>query len=47
MCKAVVETNLESGDNKGIGLNNGFYTLGNSIIAALIFGIFYRQNKTC
>ena len=49
MCKAVVETNLESGDNKGIGLNNGIlYLMAIPYIAALIFGIlFYRQNKTC
>ena len=26
MCKAVVETNLETGDKKGMGLNMGYCT---------------------
>ena len=47
MCKAVVETNLESGDTKGVGLNNGIlYLMAIPYIAALVFGIlYYRQNK--
>ena len=47
MCKAVVETNLESGDTKGLGLNNGIlYLMAIPYIAALVFGIlYYIQNK--
>ena len=47
MCKAVVETNLESGDTKGLGLNNGIlYLMAIPYIAALVFAIFYYiQNK--
>ena len=47
MCKAVVETNLESGDTKGVGLNNGIlYLMAIPYIAALVFAIFYYiQNK--
>ena len=47
MCKAVVETNLETGDTKGLGLNNGIlYLMAIPYIAALVFGIiYYLQNK--
>ena len=47
MCKAVVETNLETGDTKGVGLNNGIlYLMAIPYIAALVFGIvYYFQNK--
>ena len=47
MCKAVVETNLESGDTKGLGLNNGIlYLMAIPYIAALVFTIlYYIQNK--
>ena len=47
MCKAVVETNLESGDTKGLGLNNGIlYLMAIPYLAALVFAIlFYIQNK--
>ena len=47
MCKAVVETNLESGDTKGVGLNNGIlYLMAIPYIAALVFAIlYYIQNK--
>ena len=47
MCKAVVETNLESGDTKGLGLNNGIlYLMAIPYIAALVFAIlYYIQNK--
>ena len=47
MCKAVVETNLESGDTKGLGLNNGIlYLMAIPYIAALVFGVlYYIQNK--
>lgn len=47
MCKAVVETNLETGDTKGIGLNNGIlYLMAFPYIAASIFAIlFFLQKK--
>ena len=47
MCKAVVETNLESGDTKGLGLNSGIlYLMAIPYIAVLVFGIlYYIQNK--
>ena len=47
MCKAVVETNLESGDTKGMGLNNGIlYLMVIPYIAAIVFAIlYYNQNK--
>ena len=47
MCKAVVETNLESGDTKGVGLNKGIlYLMAIPYIAAIVFAIFYYiQNK--
>ena len=47
MCKAVVETNLESGDTKGLGLNSGIlHLMAIPYIAVLVFGIlYYIQNK--
>ena len=47
MCKAVVETNLDTGDTKGIGLNNGIlYLMAFPYIAAIIFAIlFFLQKK--
>ena len=47
MCKAVVETNLESGDTKGMGLNNGIlYLMAIPYIAAIVFAIlYYIQSK--
>ena len=47
MCKAVVETNLESGDTKGMGLNNGIlYLMAIPYIAAIVFAVlYYIQNK--
>ena len=47
MCKAVVETNLETGDTKGMGLNNGIlYLMAFPYIAATIFAIlFFLQKK--
>ena len=47
MCKAVVETNLESGDTKGMGLNNGIlYLMVIPYIAAIVFAVlYYNQNK--
>ena len=47
MCKAVVETNLESGDTKGMGLNNGIlYLMAIPYIAAIVFAVlYYNQNK--
>tara|TARA_A100001015_G_scaffold26794_1_gene29934 strand:+ start:1452 stop:1697 length:246 start_codon:yes stop_codon:yes gene_type:complete len=47
MCKAVVETNLETGDTKGMGLNSGIlYLMAFPYIAASIFAIlFFLQKK--
>jgi len=48
MCKAVVESNLESGKNSiGAGLNDGIlYLMAVPYLAILFFGIFwYYQNK--
>ena len=47
MCKAVVETNLETGDTKGMGLNSGIlYLMAFPYIAASIFAIlFFIQKK--
>ena len=47
MCKAVVETNLETGDTKGMGLNSGIlYLMAFPYIAATIFAIlFFLQKK--
>lgn len=47
MCKAVVETNLESGGSKGAGLNSGIlYLMAFPYLAAVGFGIlYYLQRK--
>ena len=47
MCKAVVETNLETGYTKGMGLNSGIlYLMAFPYIAATIFAIlFFLQKK--
>lgn len=46
MCKAVVEANLESGDDIGSGLNEGIlYLMSMPYIAVLLFGIFYYLQK--
>jgi len=47
MCKAVVETNLESGGSIGAGLNDGIlYLMAMPYLSTLIIGFFwYRLNK--
>ncbi|MBT3417969.1 MAG: hypothetical protein HN427_04265 [Flavobacteriales bacterium] len=47
MCKAVVETNLESGGSIGAGLNDGIlYLMAMPYLSVLIIGLFwYRLNK--
>ena len=47
MCKAVVESNLESVNNIGSGLNDGIlYLMSIPYLAILVFSIFwYLQNK--
>jgi|TARA_B110000305_G_scaffold43682_1_gene45910 hypothetical protein len=47
MCKSVVEANLESGDTKGAGLNDGIlYLMAMPYISILLFGVFwFFQNK--
>lgn len=47
MCKAVVETNLETGDTKGMGLNSGIlYLMAFPYVAAIVFAVlYYYQNK--
>ena len=47
MCKAVVESNLESGNKIGSGLNDGIlYLMSVPYLAILSFGVFwYLQNK--
>ena len=46
MCKAVVETDLESGGTKGAGLNDGIlYLMSMPYIAILVFGVFYTLQK--
>ena len=47
MCKSVVEANLESGDTKGAGLNNGIlYLMAMPYISILLFGVFwFFKNK--
>jgi len=49
MCKAVVEANLEAGDTKGAGLNDGIlFLMSMPYIAVFLFGVFYylQKNKT-
>ena len=46
MCKAVVESNLESGDDIGSGLNDGIlYLMSAPYLVFLLFGIFYFLQK--
>ena len=46
MCKAVVEANLESGDDIGSGLNEGIlYLMSMPYLAVLLFGFFYYLQK--
>ena len=46
MCKAVVEANLESGDTKGAGLNDGIlFLMSMPYIVVLLFGVFYYLQK--
>ena len=46
MCKAVVEANLESGDTKGAGLNDGIlFLMSMPYIAVFLFGVFYYLQK--
>ena len=46
MCKAVVEANLESGDTKGAGLNDGIlFLMSMPYIAVFLFGVFYYFQK--
>ena len=47
MCKAVVESNLNSGSKIGSGLNDGIlYLMSVPYLAMLFFGLFwYYQNK--
>ena len=46
MCKAVVESNLESGDDVGAGLNDGIlYLMSMPYIFVLLFGLFYYLQK--
>ena len=46
MCKSVVEANLEAGDTKGAGLNDGIlFLMSMPYIAVLLFGVFYYLQK--
>ena len=46
MCKAAVESNLESGGMKGAGLNDGIlYLMAMPYMAMLIFAIAFYYNK--
>ena len=46
MCKAVVEANLNSGDDIGSGLNDGIlYLMATPYIFVLLFGIFFYLQK--
>jgi len=46
MCKAVVEANLDAGDTKGAGLNDGIlFLMAMPYIAVLLFGVFYYLQK--
>ena len=51
MCKAVVETNLETGDTKGMGLNNGIlYLMAFPYIAAInichLYSFFKKKTNS-
>ena len=46
MCKAVVESNLESGDDIGSGLNDGIlYLMSAPYVVVILFAIFYFLQK--
>ena len=46
MCKAAVESNLETGGVKGAGLNDGIlYLMSTPYILMLIFAIAFYYNK--
>tara|TARA_B100000614_G_C14396121_1_gene431788 strand:+ start:465 stop:710 length:246 start_codon:yes stop_codon:yes gene_type:complete len=46
MCKAVVETNLNAGDTKGAGLNDGIlFLMAIPYFLIFTFGVFYYFNK--
>ncbi len=46
MCKAVVEANLDAGDTKGAGLNEGIlFLMSMPYIAVLLFAVFYYFQK--
>ena len=46
MCKAVVESNLEGGDTKGAGLNDGIlFLMSMPYIAVFSFALFYYLQK--
>ncbi len=46
MCKAVVETNLNAGDTKGAGLNDGIlFLMAIPYFLIFTFGLFYYLNK--
>ncbi len=46
MCKAVVESNLESGDDVGSGLNDGIlYLMSAPYIVVILFGLFFFLQK--
>jgi hypothetical protein len=47
MCKATVESSLNSGDNAAVGLNDGiFLLLGMPFLAALTVGLlWYRKQR--
>ena len=46
MCKAVVEANLEGGDTKGAGLNDGIlFLMSMPYIAVFLFALFFYLQK--
>ena len=46
MCKAVVESSLESGADTGSGLNDGIlYLMSMPYICIFLFGLFYYLQK--
>ena len=46
MCKAVVEGNLDAGDTKGAGLNDGIlFLMSMPYIAVFLFGVSYYLQK--
>jgi len=46
MCKAVVEANLNSGDDIGSGLNDGIlYLMATPYVFVLLFSIFFYLQK--